>query len=226
MIALIKQNSPEILRENAANWRDKLCSTINSGNTPTQAQKTRYNHEDIKAALVTETSGKCAYCESKIRHIDDGDIEHIVPKSVIPEKTFDWENLTIACTVCNRNKGTYYGEPGTSKELINPYQDDPAAHFLFYKEILSPTPESLRAHHTENEIDLNRSDLIEKRREKVQELHQLITAYAQAEDQYRHLVLTQIKKQYLGFDKEYSAFTKSYINQMVERGTLQAKILN
>ena len=34
-----------------------------------------------ESAPIDETHGKCAYCESKIKHIDYGDIEHILPKN-------------------------------------------------------------------------------------------------------------------------------------------------
>ena len=72
----------------------------------------RYSDEKLglKAYLLQETHEKCAYCESKITHVDYGDIEHIVPKSVRPDLAVDLGNLTVACGVCNTNKSDYYNE--------------------------------------------------------------------------------------------------------------------
>ena len=225
MIALNKLATPDVLAQNAAVWRAELLAVIASGEVPTQTQKGRYNHADVKTRLIEETRGKCAYCESKVRHVDDGDIEHIVPKSVHPELSFVWENLTLACTICNRKKGDHDAPLGDPLCLINPYQDDPRVHFLFHREILTPTPESIRGSNTENILDLNRSELRERRREKIEELHQYVTAYAQSEEDYKPLVARQIRRQCVGADKEYSAFLEQYISEMIVRGTLPENIL-
>ena len=39
----------------------------------------------------------CAYCEQN----EEGDIEHIYPKSFYPEQAFVWENYLLACKQCN-----------------------------------------------------------------------------------------------------------------------------
>src|SRR5436853_4660489 len=104
MIYLNKGAKPEILAEHAKNWTTELLEAIAAGTSLSEARKRRYNHDDIKQALLAETYGKCAYCESKIRHITYGDIEHIVPKSVDPSLSYEWDNLTLACDVCNTEK--------------------------------------------------------------------------------------------------------------------------
>ena len=195
MISLTKTNCPQILLDNAEIWREELMATINAGGEPTRTQKNRYSRRQVKDAIVAETHEKCAYCESKIRHVDDGDIEHIAPKAPHPERSFEWENLTLACTICNRFKDDYTVTPDTPEELINPYSDNPSNHFLFHKEILTPAPESLRAHKTEEVIRLNRNELVEKRREKIAEVHDYLTSYAQATAEYKPFVLRQIKRQ-------------------------------
>ena len=40
-----------------------------------------YGHADIKRTLETMQHGKCAFCESKIKHIAHGDVEHFRPKA-------------------------------------------------------------------------------------------------------------------------------------------------
>lgn len=224
MIILTKTQRPNILVTNAETWRDDLMTTIGSGQKPTTTQKNRYNHPDIKNQLLIETHEKCLYCESKIRHIDDGDIEHIIPKSVHPELSFDWENLSLACTICNRNKGDHY-DPGSAEEVINPYTDSPADHFLFHRDFLTPLPQSLRAQYTDQLLELNRAELRERRAEKISQLHDFITAYAQADETYKPLVVRQIKRYCVGADKEYSAFLQAYIEEMIGLNVLPDNIL-
>ena len=65
-----------------------------------KTKQNRYSRPEIKAELIAETKGKCAYCESKITHIYPGDIEHIIPKSIFPRLTFTWANLTLGCYWC------------------------------------------------------------------------------------------------------------------------------
>src|SRR4051794_19317694 len=104
MIKLKKGKQPQVLADNAADWTKIVVDKLVAGVKPTKTEKGRYNHPEVKTALVAETQGKCAYCESKIRHVSYGDIEHVVPKSDDPNKWFDWLNLTLACDVCNTNK--------------------------------------------------------------------------------------------------------------------------
>lgn len=42
----------------------------------------------------------CAYCEKKDYDLD---VEHVEPKSVVPAKTTDWNNLLLGCVNCNRD---------------------------------------------------------------------------------------------------------------------------
>jgi uncharacterized protein (TIGR02646 family) len=105
MIKLLKGDKPQVLKDNAATWGKTLVDKKARGEKPTDPDKARYRHPDIKVALIAETHGKCAYCESKLLHIAYGDIEHITPKSVKIELSVEWQNLTLACDRCNTNKG-------------------------------------------------------------------------------------------------------------------------
>ena len=71
--------------------------------------------------LKEETGFKCVYCESKIGHNTPGDIEHKIPSSKDEDQHFAWNNLTIACTECNRRKNDYYV---IGNEFLDPYSDD------------------------------------------------------------------------------------------------------
>src|SRR5688572_25480092 len=123
MIRLTKLEKPEILVENEEPWTTEYLEYVAGGRTP--PEPSRYRHGQIKAAIQLETSEKCAYCESKVLHTYFGDVEHILPKSRLPELVVKWENLTFVCAQCNNRKRDYY-DP--EHPLIDPYVDNPEEH--------------------------------------------------------------------------------------------------
>lgn len=224
MRALAKTAKPQILVQKAATWTAELLATLAAGDKPSEAMKGRYRHAEIKSALIAETHGKCAYCESLVTHITHGDIEHVAPKSKVPSKAYEWENLTLACDKCNENKGdTYSDDPADSHAgLIDPYHDDPAEHFLFLREVVSPRPDSLRALATEEVIKFTRGDLLEKRRERMTFLDGLVRAYALADNAYKPLLLRDLVNNHLRDQDEYVASSRAYVAHLRDKGILPA----
>lgn len=166
MIALQKGPKPQVLVDNDANWTKSLCDKLANGEIPTPAEKTRYRHPRVKAALVAETHGKCAYCESPLLHIHHGDVEHVQPKSLDPALTFEWSNLTLACEKCNQNKSDK--DPDV-EHIIDPYNDDPAIHLRFSGPLVFPLGTDLGTC-TRTLLDLNRGELVEQRKERLEKL--------------------------------------------------------
>jgi hypothetical protein len=80
---------PQSLTESKESW-DRML-----GENPSDVNKNRYRHPEIKAALLYETHHKCAYCESKIGHNCPGDIEHKIPKARRQDLIFNWNNNFI-----------------------------------------------------------------------------------------------------------------------------------
>jgi uncharacterized protein (TIGR02646 family) len=108
---------------------------------------------EIKIPLFDLFKGKCAYCESKVRHVADGDVEHFRPKGAVTEDpkhpgyfwlAYDCANLLPSCPKCNRalakmnhfpieGQRAYPGGDMTKEKpaLLNPYSDDPTEHIEF-----------------------------------------------------------------------------------------------
>ena len=121
---------------------------------------------------------KCAYCESKIKHISYGDIEHILPKNknARPDLYVEWTNLTLSCEQCNRSgKRTYYN-PQLS--LVNPYTDAPEEFLRDIGPLVMPIPGNDRAIVTEKVLKLNRSTLVERRTERIMMVETLLQSWA------------------------------------------------
>ena len=222
MRALVKEAVPAVLAASGATWRDELLARLAAGQKPTEAMLGRYRHPQIKQALLKETAEKCAYCESKVRHVTYGDIEHITPKSKVPAKAYEWENLTLACDVCNTNKGdTYSDDPALSQDtLVDPYHDDPREHFLFMREVVSPRPDSMRGKATEAVVKLTRPELLERRRERMQFIDGLVGVYNLADPAYRPMLLQDLYDNHLQDSNEYVGVTSAYVEHLRSIGVL------
>lgn len=61
----------------------------------------------IRATLAEMCVGpvRCAYCEDSLAN----EVEHILPKTLFPERTFDWQNYLYACGPCNGPKSNRFG---------------------------------------------------------------------------------------------------------------------
>ena len=125
------ETTPGPLQRNAGRWTRELLAARSKKQK--KRISNRYRHPEVKSALVDLFDGKCAYCESKITHIEYGHIEHYRPKSTFPEKTFEWSNLLLACGVCNGTAHKGGNFPGEDEDgpILNPCEDEPDEHLEF-----------------------------------------------------------------------------------------------
>lgn len=73
-----------------------------------------YAPDTVKTALEKIYKEKCAYCESKIKHVASLQVEHYRPKAKVTEDEnhrgyywlgLEWSNLLLSCPRCNQNNG-------------------------------------------------------------------------------------------------------------------------
>ena len=121
----------------------------------------RYIPENIREFLAERANHRCEYCRI---HKDDlffvYQIDHII--SLKHEGLTEANNLALACSLCNQNKGTDLGTYlSSSKRLIrlfNPRQDKWLDHFDIQNgEILAKTRISAA---TIKVLDLNNIDRV------------------------------------------------------------------
>jgi uncharacterized protein (TIGR02646 family) len=114
--SLLRQQEPgEALELAIAAYTD----FFNNGAVLSQNEKvfkfTKYSEADVKEALHKIFHEKCAYCESKVIHSTNLDVEHYRPKGRVQQDredrrglhgyywlAWDWNNLFPACPKCNR----------------------------------------------------------------------------------------------------------------------------
>ncbi|MCP4111374.1 MAG: hypothetical protein GY749_38565 [Desulfobacteraceae bacterium] len=197
---ITKLDEPEILKQNADNWLKEYLQDKNNS-----TKKYRYRHKDIKETLKRETGYKCVYCESKIGHNTPGDTEHKIPSSVTDKLHFDWSNLTIACTECNRRKNDYYKD---GEEFLDPYCDDVESFLEHYGPIVLWRNGHKRSEITTKILELNsykRTALICRKIEKTEELNNIIERFYHEDDRILKRLLFERLKEMKDKKSEYSA---------------------
>ena len=199
MIRVVKPNpAPAILRN-----RGKTTTETNNaafdvepdayrdGTRRFRFDNTLYGAKSVKNALIKAQHGKCAFCESKITHIDFGDVEHFRPKGGTRQSddepmslpgyywlAYVWENLFLACSLCNqRFKKNFFplADAGTRAQshhddvsaeaplFIDPARDAPEELIGFREEIAFPIDDDPRGRATIEALGLNRPELSERR---------------------------------------------------------------
>jgi len=164
-----------------------------------------YGDATVKDSLEEIQSYKCCFCESKYKHITDGDVEHFRPKAAYTQGrgtthpfvrpgyfwlAYEWHNLLVSCEICNRRKkGNYFPIKNRIRRcqdhtddfsleepwFINPSVIDPETHITFYKEV--PTHNSFEGAKTIDFLDLDREELNEMRRKNLNLLKGLEDSY-------------------------------------------------
>lgn len=208
MIKLEKIEIPPSLEKNAGKWLSALRDAVRSGDTKKIAAcKSKYNHPDVKAAVIRETSGKCAFCESEVRAVSHGDIEHCYPKSLDENKTFEWENLGYACQICNQNKSD--ADP-LIERIIDPYRTDPEPFIAFFGAFINSMG-TTEGRQTIHHLKLDRAELFERRQNVFKNLikcHELLQS-AKTESE-RAILVSDFERNELGKKLEYSALRRDF----------------
>lgn len=152
-----------------------------------------YGHSSVKTALSAAQHGKCAFCESKVRHIAYGDVEHFRPKAASQQGSaqplirpgyywlaYDWGNLLFCCQICNqrykrnlfplreparRARSHHDAIAGEKPLLVNPAASDPARAITFRGEYAVPGRRHQHGAASIEALGLNRAELIDRRRE-------------------------------------------------------------
>ena len=166
-----------------------------------------YNTADVKELLKEETNCKCAYCESKMLHVDYGDIEHIIPKGDDPTLRYSYENLTLACGICNTKKSVHL-------DVLNPYAVDPEDHLFAFGPLIFRRPHSDAGAIAVRRLDLNRAPLVEKRKERIEALQTIADQILRTSNaSLRQLLIEEFEEQCSG-KMEYSLAAKAYASQV------------
>jgi len=202
---LVKLPEPQILRDKNDEWKSAL--SVDDSDT----NKNHYNHKEIKQILYLETHDKCVYCESKIGSNCPGDIEHKIPKKKRVDLIFEWDNMTLACTECNRRKGEYY-EPDCM--FLDPYNDDVENLVQHLGPIVFNLPGNKRSEVTLKTLELSskgRAKLIDRKMERLETMRNLVERIASEKNPTLKPMLRAELDEYCSVSSEFSGMVKAYV---------------
>ena len=201
MIQVIRTPQPEYYRSSAFKEYFKKMSDFYQTRQRSQQRffphnlKTIGKIQQIKADLEIVFNNKCAYCES----VTEGEVDQFRPKNgarnlnkdYAPNHywwlSMEWENQYLSCSLCNRNKGSWFPVIGDrirvgalypevfseQKLLIDPCYDYPEDHIYFNNEGVV-FPKTKLGELSIDIIKLNRRALIEMRKQAYDETLMLL----------------------------------------------------
>lgn len=158
LVNLLSQANPNV-------WE----STIKLNNPPfprgSRVRRERIKNF-IKQELLAIQGDYCIYCGVKFRTNSDAQREHILPKDIYPQYTFEAQNLVLSCGRCNGfdykhtkdyaiapvNRTHYYLN---TFEIIHPYLDNLHDHLDVSGVVLSVKNNSAKGRKTIDEFGLN-----------------------------------------------------------------------
>ena len=205
MRSLTKGSVPAILASQGKKWLQEYVDDPES-----ETKRFKYRHPDIKEALRIETGWKCVYCESRIGHSSPGDVEHKIPSSEVRERHFEWDNLTVACTECNRRKGSYYSE---ELPFIDPYVDPVETDVLHSGPLVSWRPGAARAELSVRMLEmhgLQRPQLVQQKIDVLERARALADLVASNPGPLQPLRLDELRRMQARIS-EYSACVRAFI---------------
>lgn len=239
MIKLEKSsNSPLAIQQNQHTWTKALLDAVNKygsyNDIPTSEKNSLTNHyknTEIKTAVFNSSNEKCCFCESKLKEMNGyPEIEHFEPKSLYPEKCFEWTNLMPICRNCNGSKKDH---DTISEPIVNPFAQNPKDFFEFKNLRIKSLNDNDIGQKTIEICNLNRRTLIEGRSNLYLELEK---ALIDIENDYdKDLNRNKILKlENFIFDMEklasneskYSAFVKNYLDNSNEYKKLKQILEN
>lgn len=205
MRTLTKLAEPPILTQHGPRW---TADYVAAATPAARKRKERWAHKQIRHVLRDETNGKCAYCESRIGAISYPHVEHKIPKASHPQLAHDWANLTAACELCNNNKSDYY-DPVVP--VMDPYNDPVETKLCFWGDYVTWTAGDDQSEITVLKLDLNRQDLVDDRRIRLEAVTAMLHRWQLAATPKKDVLAAAIREDVLGgeFTTSMTAFLRA-----------------
>jgi uncharacterized protein (TIGR02646 family) len=180
VIAIRRLDEPDVLARNKAQWTaDYLAERAKDPKK--RPRSNRYAHAEVVSALETMSHHKCFYCEQSTKQTE-AEVDHhrgVVDK---PELAFEWENLCLSCSACNKAKNALKAISVT--DCLDPCDPEvrPADHLAFDKEIIRSRDGSTTGRNTIMKYRLDREELDYKRIKALKRFDDALISILQSEN--------------------------------------------
>ena len=206
MRTLHRSPEPQVLADNKVSWLAEFLADPNSN-----YRKTKYRHPNVKSQLMDDSGHKCAYCESKIGHNTPGDVEHLVPTSANNNLHFEWTNMGVACTECNRRKNDYND---LTNPFLNPYSENVEEQVEHHGPLVLWKTGNVRAEISIKKLQLNgseRIDLIKDKIQKLKEIDEAVQRYSETANPALKAIMGSELLKLTEANSEYSGMILSFL---------------
>lgn len=205
MIRVVKPTEPPaVLTTRGEPLRNELCAQMAQLEPPRLCfDRQVFGAPEVWSALRRAQHGKCCFCEAKLDHCSFSEVEHFRPARSVRQSrerrayprgyywlAYDWSNLYLACTQCNRrHKRDLFPLEDDERRvrshtdhwrlveerpmLIDPGLEEPRAHIRFRRAYAAAV--SVRGYETITALGLNRPALREERQRQREILIGLLT---------------------------------------------------
>lgn len=179
MIPLTRPPPPQEFLEKAPSLKQAVLDALAAGAAVKNLVNKHGNVKSARTVLFDATHDKCMYCEGKPLATGPGQVEHIYPKAVYPERAYEWSNWGPTCFWCNNNKGD---DCFSSRvPILDPYRHDPEKHLEFRG--LDMRGKSALGGWTVGHLRLTTfAALVKRRNDRMDDLQQLIDLAVQNPD--------------------------------------------
>jgi len=204
MIRLFKNEKPEWLKDNQVSKTAEYKAAA-EGNKPSP-----WRAAEIVAALKSECSKKCMYCEAYVDDTAYSAVEHILPKKHFEDLVLEWGNLGLVCPRCNTNKSDYWTE-NQHLRILNPYKDEVNEFIDFRGPLVVAKMGSSRGENTLRKLKFSsREDLLFSRMRRIEDLDAKIRIWSkESNPEYKELYSEDIADA-IAKDKEFSGTLQAY----------------
>nr|WP_218680145.1 HNH endonuclease [Rhodococcus qingshengii] len=204
MINLKKTDTPVWIEEN------KEKKTAEYVTAPEGKKPSPWRADEIITALKDESFNKCMYCEGIIDDVSYSAVEHIKPKNKFQNLVLEWDNLGLACSRCNTNKGSYWTDT-VELQLLNPYADEVSDHLKFVGPLTVAHLHSTRGTNTLTKLKFGRrQDLLMSRMRRIEELQVRLTMWHDEVDPEKKEIFAEAVRDAVSTEQEFSAVLRSY----------------
>lgn len=159
-----RTRKPICLARYGAGWKKSFLKANKSHDkAKIRRARLKYNHPQVRDALNTMYRNLCCYCENPVGAVRADEIEHREPVTVFPKKTFEWDNLHLACSGCNGAKSNKWT---AAHPVLDAVADVPISRHLGYEASetgVRQVPLTRRGRTTVEHTDLNREKLRQSR---------------------------------------------------------------
>lgn len=123
-----RNNPPKDLKKKSKDWIKSMSKSLDFDvDIEWEKFKSTKLGKETSENLKQMYANCCMYCEGTVGVTSYEQIEHFRPKSKYPELCFEYDNLHLACEICNNNKSNKYKDEYIDPTLVNPRE------YIYYR---------------------------------------------------------------------------------------------